>query len=337
MALTRRIVAMGLFVLVCVGCAPHKGQSAGEAPFPQSKASRGRDLVLVIMPNLEATREVFKALADELSGEMDVKVSEFDAGGGVPKFAQLLEQTKPKALVLMDNRVLAMYREFQRSRPANTVFPPAVVVMTSFLSEQYRYVRNVTGISYEVPSVTLFTQLRLLVERPVRRVGVIHRQFFAGYLKRQQSLASREDIQLVSVAVADKPTAEEVDRALRTLKDDEVDAIWVLNDSVLLSPELVREAWFPELKDNVVPVIVGVRKLLTLGKPFGTFAIVPDHPALGVQAAGLIFDLADKHWSSAKLRVAQPLSTRTLANFKQAEKMFSLSAQAHQRVDEAVE
>ncbi|MDX2051148.1 MAG: hypothetical protein SFV15_02085 [Polyangiaceae bacterium] len=337
MALMKRVLVV-LFTLVVAGsgCAPRTGSTQAQVPFPQSPAPRGRDVVLVVMPNVEHTREVYQALAAELSTEMDVVAVEFEAKDSVEKLAQAITKNSPKALVLMDNRVLAAYREYQRTRPPGSKFPPSVVVMTSFLSEQYRYVVNATGISYEVPSITLFTQLRLLVKGPVRRVGVIHRQFFAGYLAKQQKLASREDIQIRAASVSDKPTAEEVEQALEVLKDEGVDALWVLNDSVLLTPELVRKAWLPELKRNTIPVVVGVRKLLTLGRPFGTFAVIPDHPALGVQAASMIFDMADHNWVSPP-RVAQPLSTRTLANFKLAEKMFTLSPQARQRVDEAVE
>jgi len=308
-----------------------------DASFPKEPARKGRDVILVIMPKLVPTLEVYRGLSGELSAELDVVPSEFDPDGGIEKLARVMDANQPKALVLMDNRVLALYRQYQRSRPAGTKFPPAIALMTAFLDEEYRYVQNATGISYEVPGVTLFTQLRSLVRSPVRRIGVVHRHSFAGYLAKQQQLASREDIQIQSIAVSDQPTADEVEGALESLKEQSVDALWVLNDNVLLSPELVGSAWLPEMKHNSIPVIVGVRQLLSLGKPFGTFAIVPDHAALGVQAAGMIFDLADKNWASDIHGIAQPLSTKTLANFKQAEKLFALHPQARQRIDEAVE
>src|SRR5690606_10258684 len=132
-------------------------------------------------------------------------------------------------------------------RPGAT-FPPAVVVMASFLEEQYLYIENVTGIAYEVPGVTLVTNFRALVSTPIRRVGVIYRPVFKRYVARQRQLAEREQIETVGAAVPDKPTVKEVQGALRRLqRDAKVDVLWVLNDNSLLTPELVAGAWMPAL------------------------------------------------------------------------------------------
>ena len=67
---------------------------------------------------------------------------------------------------------------------------------------------------------------------------------------------------------------------------------------------------------------------------FGTFAVLPDHVALGAQAAGLLFDIADESWQIAgDAQVQLPLSTTTAVDLVQARAHFSLREDALRQVD----
>jgi hypothetical protein len=83
-----------------------------------------------------------------------------------------------------------------------------------------------------------------------------------------------------------------------------------------------------------IPAIVGAPSLVSATHSFGTFAVLPDHTALGVQAAGLLFDIADSGWSLPESGQAQlPLSTTTTIDLAQARERFSLRDDALSQVD----
>jgi hypothetical protein len=62
--------------------------------------------------------------------------------------------------------------------------------------------------------------------------------------------------------------------------------------------------------------------------------VVPDHVALGAQAAELLFDIADQGWVvPPDAQVLLPLSTTTAVDLAQARAHFSLREDALRQVD----
>ena len=70
--------------------------------------------------------------------------------------------------------------------------------------------------------------------------------------------------------------------------------------------------------------------------PFGTFAVLPDHVALGTQAANLIFDLADNDWRAEDHPIELPLSTVRVLDVRSA-RAFGLRDDALIQVDRPLE
>ena len=104
-------------------------------------------------------------------------------------------------------------------------------------------------------------------------------------------------------------------RAIERLRtEDDVDVIWVLNDNALLQPDMIRRGWLPALRPNRTPVLVNVGSLLSDRVDFGTFAVLPDHRGLGVQAAGLITQLGERRWNASSIRMEYPLSVEKVLN-----------------------
>ena len=58
--------------------------------------------------------------------------------------------------------------------------------MTSLLEEASARLKNITGIAYEVPGVTAFVNLRMVVSTPINRIGVVFRpaHFHSAYSAR---------------------------------------------------------------------------------------------------------------------------------------------------------
>ena len=248
-----------------------------------------------------------------------------------------IRRHRPASIVLMNNPTVAAYNDYQRNA-SKRAFPPVVVVMTSFLDAGRLHVSGATGISYEVPLITVVTNLRKLIDRPIDRIGVIHRPELGGFVDRQAALAAREQIGVVREVVGSSPNASELKRALRRLKE-QAGAVWVLNDDHLLSPKLIAEAWLPGLNERPwSPTIVGAASLVSPLQSFGTFAVLPDHAALGAQAASLVFDIADNGWAlPADAQTQLPVSTTTTLDLAQVRERFSLRSDALRQVDRVLD
>src|SRR5262249_47694854 len=130
-----------------------------------------------------------------------------------------IERLNPPCVVLMDNRTVRLYREYQSSHRGREKLPSALVLMSSFIEELTTQLKNTSGIAYEVPGVTTFVALRSIITRPVTRVGVIHRPLSLPFVQRQKDLAAREKITMVPVQVGADPTAAEIQSALRSLRE----------------------------------------------------------------------------------------------------------------------
>jgi hypothetical protein len=341
MALTRRRFLMSAPVLAgaVAGCA---GSRVGSAPSAYEEIQRlpgrdrGKGSVLVCMPETTQTTEVWRGLVDELDKAFDLTAVRVEERGDARIIAQGIARHRPTAIVLMNNPTVGAYRDYQRGA-GNKAFPPAIVVMSSLLEGKPRDLRVATGISYEVPLITVVTNLRKLVATPIERVGVIHRAPLEGYVARQAKLAAREQTMVAHEAVSAEPSPAEIWRALRRLKR-RADAIWVLNDNLLLTPQLIAEGWLPGLDERPwVPTIVGAASLVSPKRSFGTFAMLPDHSALGTQLASMIFDIADNAWRLPESSAELPLSTTTTIDLPQAQERFSLRENALAHVDKILE
>jgi hypothetical protein len=283
--------AAWLAILVGVAVTP-----GGAAPV----AAPARDLaetLLVLGPRMPAARQVVKGLVDELGDEYAIVEREITAETPLAVLAAAIAETRPRALVLLNNPTVRLYRAYQAALPKGSSPPPAVVLMTAFVEGAVAGLENTTGIAYEVPAVTSFVDLRSLLGRPLRKIGVLYRAGFEAFVAAQARLAAREGFELAGRRLDEGDRVKAVKRGLRRLLDyDRIDALWVPNDNALLDPQLIARGWLPVLRHGKVPLIVGVSSLVSRTLPFGTFAVLPDHRSLGAQAAGLINDLARHGW-----------------------------------------
>lgn len=340
MALKRRDFLFALPALgmaACSGAVRERALGGGYHEIGSIGAASGVRRIVVFMPETKQTREVWTGLSDELGKEFKLVAVRIDSADAVGSIAHAIRTHEPAAIVLMNNPTVAAYGRYQRVS-GQAPHPPAVVVMSSFLDRRPRGISNATGISYEVPLITVVTNLRKLVETPVERIGVVRRAPLHGFVARQALLAKREQITVVEANVSGDPNASELKRAIRGLKQG-CDAIWVLNDDRLLSERLIADGWLPGLNERPwIPAIVGAASLVSSEQSFGTFAVLPDHTALGAQTANLLFDLEADGWAlSMDDDVQLPLSITTSADLVQARERFALQKDALEHVDQILE
>jgi hypothetical protein len=341
MALSRRnflyALPAGLGMVACATTPRDVARGAAYRELVGGNVASKEGTVLVCMPDTSQTREVWTGLSDDLGKHYRLVAVHAEADEAGQAIAEGMRRHQPAGLVLMNNPTVAAYRALQKNSPEVT-FPPAVIVMTSFLDGHPQHLTAATGISYEVPLITVVTNLRKLIVRPIERVGVVLRPTLSGFVQRQALLARREQITVFEEQVDVRPNSSEIKRALRKLKQH-VDALWILNDDRLLSPQLIMEGWIPGLNERPwSPTIVGAASLVSPGQSFGTFAVLPDHTALGSQAATLLFDIADNGWVLPEdAEIQLPLSTTTTVDLVQAKERFELRADALQNVDRVLE
>jgi hypothetical protein len=337
-ALSSRISALaGLALLTsCASSLPGPSPAPAPSPLGDPALHPGRPLILIVMPDSAPFRAVRRSLIEEIKKDLDVVTHIMQPTTTLAAFKAEIDRTHPACLVLMDNPTVRLYRAYQQSAGGSLV--PALVVMASFLEELQGELQNTTGIAYEVPGVTAFVNLRSIIERPVRRVGVVHRPHFRRFVARQTVLAATEQVEVVAEEVPADPNASDVRRALRALRKIGIDALWVLNDNALLKDgNFLESAWRPELAMMGVPVVVGVPTLVSIEIRFGTFAVSPDLDALGVQAANVLFEIGESHWNAGGLKVELPVSTVTEVNVRQVRDQFGLREGATRRIDKAIE
>jgi hypothetical protein len=297
----------------------------------------GAKAILIAMPEARDFLDARKGLVSEIKKDFNITTMVVTPATTVQQLGAAIDKVKPVCLVLMNNATVKLFQRYQKM-PGVGPIPPAVVLMTSFLEEARAHIKHITGIAYEVPGVTAFMNLRTVVTARVSRIGVVFRPAFGRFVERQMTLAAREHIELVPVPVPKNVTADGLKDALRTLSEKaKVDAVWMLNDNGLIRDgAFVTETWRAVLGETKLPLVVGVSNLVDPAEPVGTLAVVPDHEALGLQAANMIFDMADNDWDTSRA-VELPVSVKTVVDLNQVRERFGLKPDALQHIDRPLE
>ncbi len=338
-----RMVSLSATILLFLAACATTGNEYGVPtpvfpPITDPPARRGAPDLLIAMPNSPNFVEVRKSLVSEVQKNFNIHTYAVGPQTTAADFASVIQTVRPVCVVLMNNATMNLYRQYQTANPT-TPMPPAVLLMASFVEEVQPRLRRATGISYEVPGVTAFVHLRSVIGVPINRVGVIYRLPFRRFVERQKLLAAKEHVDLISVSVPDDVTAAGLREALHNLAtSSKVDAVWMLNDNGLVrNAAFVDDTWRAELSESKLPLIVGVPNLVEPSFPLGTLAVVPDHEALGLQAANLLFDLADNDWQVESHPVELPLSVKTVVDIKLVRANFGLRPDALKHIDKPLE
>ncbi|MBN1129330.1 MAG: hypothetical protein JXA71_10105 [Chitinispirillaceae bacterium] len=291
--------------------------------------------VLVVRPEGSQFRDVVRGMADDLGNE--AVVNEAIVGDRGKTIEQALRNYKPSAVVLMDNRAIEQYRAWLTARPDPLKGGPlAVALMGILVGEAIAGMPNTGAISYEIPIVTSAVNLRSILGKPIRKIGVVHRSLMAGMVERNRESCLRENLFIINRSLPDQSIFMwyHVRRALVDLLEKEkVDVLWVPNDNVLLSPSLLMNSWIPQVQKHRRPVIVGIEALVAPDLDFGTIAVLPDHEALGVQTASLILKARENGWKAGPDNNEPSLAVYKILNFRQARKWYNVPEERCSGID----
>ncbi|WP_437816024.1 hypothetical protein [Sorangium sp. So ce1078] len=328
-SLWRASALLGLSLLLSCSSGPAPQVASDPAPLSETPPPNGKPVISIIAPSDSQLDDMLKSLRVELSEEYRVTISPLRVEESSPEIVgRIVARDRPRAVVLVNNSTVLLYRNWARATPTP---PVALILMASFAEELQRTVPNSVAISYEVPAVTAMMGLRTL-GLDVRRVGVVYRQGFASHIARQETLMQVEKLTFVRQELSNKPRVQDLRAALVNLQRAGVDAIWLPNDNGLLSPTFLTNVWLPYVDRLGAPVVVAVRSLVNEHAEFGTFAAIPDTQALTLQAADLLYELADEDWKLRASDVRLPISVKRLVDVRLARR-FGLDSSQFGQVD----
>lgn len=271
--------------------------------------------ILVLRSDGASFEDVLRGMVEDLEEDMVFHDQIIDNNTTVADISHYVATKSPKIIVLMGNRAIIAYYKFQKNVPF-TRFPPSIALAALYIDKLLARLTNATGIRYEIPAVTSMVNLRSLVKTPIRRVGVVYRQWLHSFVQANQMYCQQEGIKLIGISIGNRERdfTVSVKRALNQLIDRRIDAFWILNDNVMLGKNVIINAWLPILRRAKKPVVVGAKSLISTQLDFGTFGIFPDHYALGVQGANAITEIMEDNWHIGNRKIEQPISIKKLLN-----------------------
>jgi len=208
----------------------------------------GADPLLVIRIEGKDFEQALRGLRQETEDDFLIHEMIVSRHTNPVEIAEKMARISPKLVVLMDNISIALYKKYQTGLARAAVAVPSVSLMASFTDLSIRGLKNATGIFYEVPAVTSLVNLRTVMPAVrLQRVGVICRDFMESFVRTNRDYCRKEHIDLIPcVLPSGGNLKDELKKGLDTLgKKEKVDALWVLNDSVLINGELLRDVWLP--------------------------------------------------------------------------------------------
>lgn len=296
--------------------------------------------LLIIRTEGASFEEAQNGLTYDLEYDFDIKELIVNKSTKTTDISARMSSDNPQVVVLMNNISVSLYRKYQESLPADSKFVPAIALMGILLDDKIDGMKNTYGIEYEIPIVTSAVNLRtVLGANKVKSIGIVHRENFTSFIEENRTYCKNEGINLETVVIGTKRVEADLKKALNKLVDEKnVDAIWVPVDNKLINQSLLMNVWIPFQKKYKKAMIVGVGNLVNPKFHFGTFAVLPDHVALGSQAASVIYDVMDNDWQVEENGAAQPpLSVYTILNYPDNKDYFGIDKDNLMGVDKILE
>jgi hypothetical protein len=302
-------------------------------------AISAKDVILVIRKDGNDFKDALRGILVELREDFEVKDRVIDKKTEYSEIVSEISMSNPRLVVLMDNTSIALFKRYQQGLKDNDPVIPSVSIMGVLVGDAIASLKNAAGISYEIPIVTSIVSLRSIIKSPMKKVGIIRREYLTDFLEQNKKYCKMEGIDIIDIALPNK--SDKFKTLLKSglknlIEQQKVDVLWVPNDNEFLQPEIIRDVWVPTSKKYKIPVVVGVEVLVKPQLDFGTFAVLPDHISLGSQVAEMIYDISDNNWKCESNKVEPPLAVYKIINVYQAKRNFKVKDEDLGTVDKKI-
>ncbi len=314
------------------------GLSVGVSPAaPPAPAPEGN--VLIVHSGERHFLLAIDGLRDELGNDFKIREISPKKEMTVQTLEREISSFAPHVIILLDNKAISLFCDYQQRFPEKGAAVPVIAMLAVNVEHAVKSLKNSLGIAFEVPIVTSIVHFRSVYNRPVRRVGVVYRDFMEEFIRDNEAICRRENVEIVPVRLPNEGVdfKKETQQALARLMDKEkVDVLWLSNDNALLSADIIQNVWLPMAASHDIPLIVSVASFIDPKLNFGTFAVLPDLTAMGHQAAEIVFTLKAQHWEAGQSRTIPPVSVYTIVDFEQITKKFGVPEEKLDTVDKTV-
>ena len=137
-----------------------------------------KDQLLILYSGGDVFKKTIRSISEDLGDELNIFRMILNNDTTPAKITDKIKSVYPKLVVLMDNKSIALFKKYQDKLPAQSFFIPSISLMAINIEMATRELKNSYGISYEIPIVTSLVNLRSILDKPIKKVGIIHRQFF---------------------------------------------------------------------------------------------------------------------------------------------------------------
>ncbi len=298
-----------------------------------------KDTILVFYSGGKIFENTIRSIEFETDRDFSIRKVILDDDQVEKQIKNRLDRFSPKAVILIDNRSIEYFKLYQRTLAKDAKIIPSISIMAIHVEKALNQLKNAKGIAYEIPIVTSLVNLRYIIKKPIKRIGIIHRSFLKGFIDKNQSYCQNEGFEISTVELPNVMInpKKQIRKSLNFLiRKKGVEALWMPNDNVLITNKLLRTAWIPYLNKYNIPVLVGVEILANPLVNFGTLAVIPDHDSLGSQTAQILYDLKENDWVFKDISVDPPISVMKILNFNKAKRNFQIKEESLYKIDKVI-
>ena len=281
----------------------------------------------VLMPEGDKFNETYQGLFEELEEEYEISKVMLNSEKPEENITEL-EKINPVGIVLMENKSLKVARKFQKESKilkSKPIFP----VMALQLEQSIEGLNNVTGIKFEIPAYTIFSNVKYISKKKFKYVLTFYRSSFQPLIDQSKKMLAKENLVLNAICVDCEGEAMDPKKLSKRLKkafkkadkDDEADIVWVLADNVLLKASLAG-FWAPKVFKKKVPYVAPLEAWVKGDTYGGMIAFNPDYRNLGSQLADKVREIIeDGEGVVEENTVEELISVSGVLNKKRADKV----------------
>jgi hypothetical protein len=282
-----------------------------------------QDKILVISPDNDLFKTTFSGINNELEGDYEVN---WINSKEKDKILKALSSSQSKAIVAMDIDAINIVKEFQK-KDAKNAKTPVFVSNTLQVEQSSKGLKNASGVKFEVPAFTIFSNLKVLSKSEVNKVLVFHRKIFNEVMAESKQMLAKEKIELIMECLDCEESKELTEgKAVKLLtkrfaeitKKNKPDVIWLLADNLLLTSQTLGKFWIPKVVKKNYPIVVPLENLASPEFNLGMIALIPDYQEIGNQIANQIREVLEEDGSTEDLGFENLISVHVILNLKKA-------------------